>query len=50
MLPKEFKLYHLYELIRLGKDNDGGCLVCKNSVKTSTAFIYFRLNDDCYFE
>lgn len=39
MLPKEFKPNHLYELIRLGKDNDGGYLVCKNSVKTSTALI-----------
>ena len=50
MLPKEFKPNHLYELIRLGKDNDGGYLVCKNSVKTSTALISFGLNDDCSFE
>jgi len=32
MLPKQFKPNHLYDLIRLGRNNDGGYLVGENSV------------------
>ena len=35
MLPKEFKPTYQYDLIRLGKDNDGGYLVEKNSLLNS---------------
>ena len=50
MLPKQFKPNHLYELIRLGRNNDGGYLVGKNSVINSSALISFGINDDCSFE
>jgi len=50
MLPKQFKPNHLYELIRLGRNNDGGYLAGKNSVFNSSALISFGINDDCSFE
>jgi hypothetical protein len=50
MLPKQFKPNHLYELIRLGKNNDGGYLAGKNSVLNSSTLISFGINDDCSFE
>ncbi len=39
MIPTDFKLKFQYDLIRLGKDNDGGYLVEKNSTIDSDALI-----------
>ena len=50
MLPKQFKPNHLYDLIRLGRNNDGGYLVGKNSVLNTSALISFGIHDDCSFE
>jgi hypothetical protein len=50
MLPTQFEPDHQYDLIRLGRDNDGGYLVGKNSVFKSNALISFSIHDDCSFE
>lgn len=50
MFPKEFKPNYQYDLIRLGKNNDGGYLVEKDSVLNSKALISFGLNLDWSFE
>ena len=50
MLPKEFKPDALYDLVRLGKNNDGGYLVCKNSIEVSDYLISFGISDDFSFE
>ena len=50
MLPKEFKPDGLYDLVRLGKNNDGGYLVCKNSIEVSDCLISFGISDDFSFE
>ncbi len=50
MLPNQFKPNHLYDLIRLGKNNDGGYLVGRNSVFKSNTLISFGIHDDCSFE
>jgi hypothetical protein len=50
MLPKELKPKHQYELVRLGKDNDGGYLVEKFSVLNSRGLVSFGLNLDWSFE
>ena len=50
MLPNKFKPLGLYDLVRLGKNNDGGYLVCKNNVKESDCLISFGINDDFSFE
>ena len=50
MLPKEFKPKASYELIRLGKDNDGGYLVELNSIKQSKSLIAMGMGRDCSFE
>ena len=50
MLPNKFKPNYLYDLIRLGRNNDGGYLVGKNSVFKSNALISFGIHDDCSFE
>ena len=39
MLPKIFKPKYAYNLIRLGRDNDGGYLVEKESVLKSNSLI-----------
>ena len=46
MLSKVLKPKHLYDLIRLGRNNDGGYLVEKNSLKVSKALISFGLSFD----
>ena len=44
MLPAKLKPKKLYDLIRLGKNNDGGYLVCKKSIKDSiTQIEYFSI-------
>lgn len=50
MLSKVLKPKHLYDLIRLGRNNDGGYLVEKNSLKVSKALISFGLSFDQSFE
>jgi hypothetical protein len=50
MIPKELKPNSLYDLIRVGKDNDGGYLVCRNSVNNSDILISFGISDDFSFE
>mgnify|MGYP001174994827 CR=1 FL=1 len=50
MLPNNFKPDRLYKLIRVGKDNDGGYLVCENSVNNSNILISFGISDDFSFE
>ena len=50
MLPKEFKPDGLYDLVRLGKNNDGGYLVCKNSIEVSDCLISCGISDDFSFE
>ena len=50
MLPKCFKPDFNYDLIRLGKDNDGGYLVSKESVLRATALIGMGISKDWSFE
>ena len=50
MFSKVLKHKHLYDLIRLGRNNDGGYLVEKNSLKVSKALISFGLSFDWSFE
>jgi hypothetical protein len=50
MLLNKFKPNYLYDLIRLGRNNDGGYLVGKNSVLKSNVLISFSIRDDCSFE
>lgn len=50
MLPKNFKPKKNYDLIRLGKNNDGGYLVEKNSIKNSKTLISFGIEGDWSFE
>jgi len=50
MLPKELKPKHLYNLLRMGRNNDGGYLVEKDSLKASKALISFGLSFDWSFE
>ena len=38
MLPNKLKPDGLYKLIRVGKDNDGGYLVCEESIINSKSF------------
>ena len=50
MLPKELKPKHCYNLVRLGKNNDGGYLVEKSSLLNSQCLISFGINLDWSFE
>jgi hypothetical protein len=50
MLPKKFKPKYLYDLIRVGKDNDGGYLICKKSSLESSLLFSFGISDDISFE
>lgn len=50
MLPKIFKPNANYDLLRLGKDNDGGYLVCKESIRRSKVVFSFGISDDISFE
>ena len=50
MLPKELKPKHFYDLLRIGRNNDGGYLVEKDSFKASKALISFGLSFDWSFE
>ena len=50
MLPKELKPKHCYNLVRLGKNNDGGYLIEKDSLLNSESLISFGINLDWSFE
>jgi hypothetical protein len=50
MLTKEFKPKYLYDLLRIGKNNDGGYLVESNSIQTAKSLISFGIGKDWSFE
>ena len=50
MLSKEFKPKYLYDLLRIGKNNDGGYLVESNSIQTAKSLISFGIGYDWSFE
>jgi hypothetical protein len=50
MLSKEFKPKYLYDLLRVGKNNDGGYLVESNSIQTAKSLISFGIGNDWSFE
>ena len=50
MLPKIFKPKNEYDLIRLGKNNDGGYLIEKDSLTIAKSLISFGLSYDWSFE
>ena len=50
MLDRIFQPKHLYDLIRIGKDNDGGYLVEKKSLKNAKSLISFGISTDWSFE
>tara|TARA_B100000963_G_C22602241_1_gene660808 strand:+ start:68 stop:823 length:756 start_codon:yes stop_codon:yes gene_type:complete len=50
MLPKEFKPDALFDLARVGKNNDGGYLICKKSLEESKFLLSFGISDDFSFE
>jgi hypothetical protein len=50
MLNKSLKPKHLYELIRVGKDGDGGYLIEKKSLEDSKSLISFGISTDWSFE
>jgi len=50
MLPLSFKPKVLFDLVRIGKNNDGGYLVCKNSLKETELLISFGIGNDFSFE
>ena len=49
-LDKIFKPFANYELIRLGRSNDGGYLIGKNSINNSEYLISMGLDLDWSFE
>jgi hypothetical protein len=50
MLPKEFKPKYLYDLLRIGKNNDGGYLVESNSMQNTKSLISFGIGRNWTFE
>jgi hypothetical protein len=50
MLPKEFNPTFIFDLLRIGRNNDGGYLVEKNSIKNSKTLISFGIGNDWSFE
>ena len=50
MLPLTFKPKALFDLVRIGKSNDGGYLVCKKAAKQSEFLISFGISNDFSFE
>ena len=50
MIPNELKPKNHFNLVRLGKDNDGGYLICENSIKDSSCLVSFGISDDYSFE
>jgi len=50
MLPKEFKPIAKFELLRLGKNNDGGYLIEQESLSSANSLLSFGLGYDWSFE
>ena len=50
MLPKEFKPDGLFDLVRVGKNNDGGYLISKKNLEKSEYLLSFGISDDFSFE
>ena len=50
MLAKEFKPMHKYDLIRVGRNNDGGYLIEKQSFLKSNCLVSFGIGYDWSFE
>jgi hypothetical protein len=50
MLPNELKPKHCNNLVRLGKNNEGGYFVEKDSLLNSESLISFGINLDLSFE
>jgi hypothetical protein len=50
MLPKQFKPEHKYNLIRIGRNNDVGYLVEKDSILKSNSLVSFGIGFDWSFE
>ena len=50
MLPKELKPKYCYNLLRLGKNNDGGYLVEKESLLNCESLISCGISLDWSFE
>ena len=48
--PRNFKPSKKFDLIRLGKDNDGGYLVGKNTISKTKFLVSLGIGDDCSFE
>src|SRR5210317_910559 len=49
-LPKIFQPYHCPDLIRLGKDNDGGYLVNRKDIDDTRSLLSFGVGEDVSFE
>ena len=49
-LPKSFKPKYNFDLIRLGRNNNGRYLVGKNTIKNTENLISIRIYDDWSFE
>lgn len=48
--PKNFRPLKKFDLIRLGKDNDGGYLVGKKTILKTEFLVSLGIGDDCSFE
>jgi hypothetical protein len=49
-LPKDFSYKCASDLVRIGRDNDGGYLVSKSDIEKSDVLIGLGINDDWSFE
>lgn len=49
-LPFFLKPQHETKLIRIGKNNDGGYLICEASLRNSKILLSFGLSDDWSFD
>ena len=49
-LPNIYKPTKQYELIRIGKDNDGGYLCGTKNIKSANTLISFGISEDWSFE
>ena len=50
LLPEFFKFKQAKDLIRVGKDNDGGYLISKNDLSKSDFLLSLGICDDWSFE
>lgn len=49
-LPRFIKLKHTSDLIRVGRNNDGGYLISKDEMIKSNTLLGLGINDDWSFE